>query len=176
MSRGLPSREQALKLLVDTGCPTKVISHCLAVTELAQQIAAKLQRKGYPIDLDLVEISALLHDIGRSKTHDVEHSLVGAEIVRTLGLPEAVINIIKRHVGAGITETEAVCLGWPKDVYVPQTLEEKVVCYADKRIDHNRVVPIETEIEKLESNGFFEAAERVRNLHSTITQILGEPI
>jgi uncharacterized protein len=175
VSKELPSREQALKLLTDAGCSAKVVSHCLAVTELALQIASKLKANGYQIDLRTVEAGAILHDIGRSKTHGVEHSVVGAQIAHKVGLPPSVANIIKRHVGAGITGQEAASLGWPKDIYVPQTLEEKVVCYADKRIEHDKVVPIETEIQKLESGGFTEAAERVRNLHNVITQMLGEP-
>ncbi len=116
----------------------------------------------------------MLHDIGRSKSHAVDHSLVGAQIAQEIGLPQPVINIVKRHVGAGITDEEAAWLGWPKDIYVPQTLEEKVVCYADKRIDHDQVVPIENEIERLKSQGFSEGAERVRNLHVEITTLLGE--
>ena len=102
------------------------------------QIARKLQAKGYVIDLGLVEAGGLLHDLGRGKTHTVDHGVVGAQIAQTIGLPQAVINIIKRHVGAGITHEEAQWLGWPKDNYIPQTLEEKVVCYADKRIDHDQ--------------------------------------
>ena len=39
-------------------------------------------------------------------------------------------------------------LGWPKDNYMPTTLEEKVVCYADKRIDHDQITPIEDEIKQ----------------------------
>jgi uncharacterized protein len=170
----LPSREQAIELLKENGCETKVIKHCLAVTDLALQLAHRLQSKGIKIDLQLVEAGAILHDIGRSRTHDVDHSLVGAQIAQQIGLPQPVINIIKRHVSAGITDEEAAWLEWPRDIYVPQTLEEKVVCYADKRIDHDKVVPIEAEIEKLKSLGFAEGAERVRNLHKEITQLLGE--
>ncbi len=174
MDSQLPNREQALKLLKENHCLPQVISHCLAVTELALQIGNKLEAKGHKVDLPLVEAGALLHDIGRSKTHGVEHSLVGAQIAQAIGLPQPVIDIIKRHVGAGISPQEADWLGWPKDNYVPQTLEEKVVCYADKRIDHDKVVPVETEIERLQNNGFPEAAERVRNLHAEITHLLGE--
>jgi uncharacterized protein len=170
----LPSREQALELLKQSGCEQKVINHCLAVTTLALEIARKLQDRGCKVDLQLVEAGAILHDIGRSRTHGVEHSLVGAQIAKELGLPEPVIDIIKRHVGAGITDEEAEWLGWPKDIYVPQTLEEKVVCYADKRIDHDHTAPIEDEIEKLKSIGFPEGAERVRSLHIEITKLLGE--
>ena len=82
-----------------------------------------------------MEAGALLHDLGRSKTHTVDHAVVGAQIAQSIGLPESVVRIIKRHVGAGITAEEAEWLGWPKDVYEPQTLEEKVVSYADKLID-----------------------------------------
>ena len=174
MSKRLPSREQAIKLLIDNKCPPKVVNHCLAVADFALEISFKLKAKGSQVDLKLVEIGGLLHDIGRSKTHAVDHSLVGAKIAENLGLPQNVVNIIKRHVGAGITEEEAEELGWPKDNYMPQTLEEKVVCYADKRTDHCEVVPIENEIQKLQSRGYPEAAERVRNLHIELIKLLGE--
>ncbi len=174
MTQQLPSREQAIRILQENHCPLQVINHCLAVTELATQIAKKLKAKGIQIDLGLVEAGALLHDLGRSKTHGVEHSLVGAQIAQTLGLPQPIIDIIKRHVGAGITDEEAAWLGWPKDNYIPQTLEEKVVCYADKRIDHDKVTPIEAEIQRLKSQHYLGAAERVRNLHVELVQLLGE--
>jgi hypothetical protein len=59
---------------------------------------------------------------------------------------------------------------------MPTTLEEKVVCYADKRIDHDHLAPIEDEIRKLQTKGFSEAAERVRRLHAEITHLLGEKL
>ena len=78
-------------------------------------------------DLDLIRKGALLHDIGRSKTHGITHAIVGAEIARSYGYSQDVLNIIERHIGAGITESEAVKLGLPAKSYVPQTLEEKIV-------------------------------------------------
>jgi len=170
----LPNREQALKILEDHNCPPQVINHCKAVSKFAIEIANKIYTRGNKINLNLVEIGALLHDIGRSKTHNVEHAIVGAQIGQTIGLPLQVVNIIKRHVGAGISEEEAVMLGWPRDNYMPTTLEEKVVTYADKCVDHDSVIPIEGEIKKLQANGFLEAAERVRKLHSEISYLLGE--
>jgi uncharacterized protein len=174
VSKRLPNREQAIQLLKEHHCSPKVISHSLAVTALAIEIGGKLKKKGIEVDLGLVEAGALLHDIGRSKTHQVDHSLLGAQIARTIELPQPVVNIIKRHVGAGITEEEAQCLGWPQDTYMPQTIEEKVVCYADKRIDCNKPTSIETEIQHLQKQGRSEAAERVRKLHNEITHLLGE--
>jgi uncharacterized protein len=164
VSKGLPNREQAIQLLKEHDCPPQVIKHSLAVSFLATKIAQKLQAKSISIDVEIVEIGALLHDIGRSKSHQVDHSLLGAQMAEKLGLPQSIINIIKRHVGAGITTEEAQILGWPIDIYVPQTLEEKVVCYADKRIDSDKLMPVETEIERLNMQGMVEAAQRVRRL------------
>jgi uncharacterized protein len=174
VNKALPSREQAIQLLKTTKCKPQVINHCQEVTDYAQNLASKLQSKGHKIDMQLVEAGALLHDLGRSKTQTIDHAVVGGQIAQSLGLPEAVVRIIKRHVGAGITEQEAAALGWPKDIYVPHTLEEKIVCYADKRVDQGRAVPIEAEIERLAKDGKTSAAERVRNLHNELTKLLGE--
>jgi uncharacterized protein len=174
VSNQLPNREQAKKLLKQNNCPPRVISHCIAVTDLAQDIARKLQGKGLKIDMQLVEAGAMLHDLGRSKTHTVDHAVVGGQIAQSLGLPDSVVRIIKRHVGAGITAEEAQWLGWPKEVYEPQTLEEKVVSYADKLIDASKRISIETEIKRLQDEHKDAAAERVRKLHEEITSMLGD--
>ncbi len=174
MSEKLPSREQALHLLRENGCSVEVITHCKAVTELALETAKTLKGKGLEVDFELVEIGALLHDIGRSKTHTVHHAVVGAEIAKWAGLPDSVVSIIKRHVGGGITASEAEALGWPKDVYVPITLEEKVVSYADKLIESSKRVPIDVTIEKLCGELKCEAAERVRSLYEEITGLIGD--
>ncbi len=173
MSSLLPSREQALELLRSNKCPLQVIRHCVAVADLAVKTAKQLEGKGLTINVDLVEAGALLHDLGRSKNHTVDHAIIGAQMAQTLGMPKSIIRIIKRHVGAGISAGEAAKLGWPKDTYIPQTLEEKVICYADKLIDHGERKPIEIEISKLEKENRKEAAERVRKLYDEISNLLG---
>jgi uncharacterized protein len=174
VSKLLPSREQALKLLHKNRCSAKVIAHCEAVAKLAKETAEICQKKGLKISVELVEVGALLHDIGRSKTHSINHVVVGAKIAENAGLSKPVIAIIKRHVGGGITEPEATELGWPKDNYVPATLEEKIVSYADKLIETSERVPIEMTINKLREEKLDAAAERVRVLHDEIAQIVGE--
>lgn len=172
MSSKLPSREQAIEILRKNQCSTRVINHCQAVAALAVELSKQLETKNCKVDLELVEIGALLHDLGRSKTHTVDHAIVGAKIAESLALPQPVISIIKRHVGAGITAQEAQWLGWPKDVYVPATLEEKIVSYADKLIDGSRKVPIDLTIKQLRMDQKSDAAERVRKLHEEITSLL----
>jgi len=174
VSEKLPSREQALQLLHENHCPTKVINHCKAVTKLALETAGALQKRDMKIDLALVEVGALLHDIGRSKTHTVHHAVVGADIAKSAGLSDSVVSIIKRHVGGGITASEAEKLGWPEDVYVPVTLEEKIVSYADKLIENSKRAPIDITIEKLSKELKYEAAERVRKLYEEITDVIGD--
>jgi uncharacterized protein len=174
VSKRLPSREQANLLLRKYKCSPEVLRHCEAVAELATETARKLQGKGVKINVELVEAGALLHDLGRSKSHTVDHVVEGAKIAKAEGLPEDLVDVIKRHVGGGITSSEAEGFGWPKDIYAPITLEEKVVSYADKLIDNSKRVPIEVEIKRLKKAGKNEAAERVRNLYEEITTMLDE--
>ncbi len=174
MSDKLPSRMQALKLLHENHCPTNVINHCKAVAELAVETAKTCQKSGQKVNVELVEIGALLHDVGRSKTHSVNHVIAGVEIAKAAGLPESVIAIIKRHVGGGITASEAEALGWPRDTYFPMTLEEKIVSYADKLIGTSERVPIEFTINRLREEKLDTAAERVRVLHDEIVKLAGE--
>ena len=120
MSKTLPSRERTLQLLFENGCSAQVMNHCRAVAELALETAERLKRKGLDVDMGLVEVGALLHDIGRSRTHSVHHVIEGIAIARQAGLPESVVAIIQRHVGGGISADEAKALGWPNDdSYVP---------------------------------------------------------
>jgi uncharacterized protein len=98
------------------------------------RLSNQLIFKGYNVNIRLVEAGALLHDIGRSQSHEVDHAVRGAEIARELGLPENVICVIERHIGAGIPEEEARKIGLPDGKYIPFTLEEKIVAYADKLI------------------------------------------
>ncbi len=172
----LPIRAEALNILSKAGCSQSVIEHCKTVSRFAVKIAKAFQKKGLEIDAQLVEVSGLLHDVGRSKTHTVDHGLVGGEIARTLGLPTSVVHIIERHVGGGIPKEEAKQLGWPAKDYLPRTIEEKIVCYADKRVQRLRVVSIEQALKpyvaSLGKN--HPAIGRIKKLHAEIAGIVGD--
>jgi uncharacterized protein len=174
VSEKLPTRQQALRFLRQSGCRENVIRHVEAVSALAVEIADACSERGCKVDLELVEIGGLLHDIGRARTHTVHHAVIGAEIAKSLSLPEPVISIIRRHVGGGITAREARKLGWPKGIYIPQTLEEKIVSYADKLVEGSRRVPVERTIHELSRELPPSAIERIWNLHTEMLALVGD--
>lgn len=114
--------------LKNFNCPENVIEHCIAVSKNAVAIANRVK---IPIDKDLIRRGALLHDIGRCRTHGIEHGIEGGRIIRELGLPEELAKIAERHIGAGLLSDEARKLGLAAGVYSPESPEEKIVTYAD---------------------------------------------
>jgi uncharacterized protein len=172
----LPSSKTALRLLYESGCSKRVIAHCKAVSKLAVKFANSCKNRGLDVDVKLVEIGALLHDIGRSKTHDVNHAIAGVEIAKSLNLPQSIVSIIAHHVGGGITADEAKTLGWPVKDYLPTTLEEKLVTYADKLIEGLKVVPIEKTLMNLslDLGENHPAIARLRRLHEELSPMIGD--
>ena len=139
------NEKEAIDLLKKSGCSPDVIEHCKIVASYAREIAFDIRKcalkRGVQvnIDIDLVFAGGLLHDIGRSKTHGIFHAVEGAGIALNYGLDKKLVNIIERHIGAGIPEEEAVDLGLPAKDYVPLTLEEKIVAHADNLVSGTRV-------------------------------------
>jgi len=175
VSRRLPTKKEALSYLFEAGCSPGVVRHAKTVAALAVEMAESCRKKGLEVDIQLVEIGALLHDIGRSKTHSVNHVIAGVEIAEVLGLPDSVVSIIERHAGSGISRDEAKKLRWPVKDYVPQTLEEKIVTYADKLIEGLKRVPIERVLEKFLRDGLPRSSIlRMERLHEEFSSLLGD--
>lgn len=163
---------ECIKLLRDVGCAESVVKHCIAVAELALEIALHYNRgEGYNrVDEKLIFKGALLHDIGRARSHGVDHGFVGGEMAKELGLEEKVVRIIQRHVGAGITAEEAKEVGLPPMDFVPETIEEKIVSCADNLIDGERRTSIEDAIEDLKGKlgEMHPSIKRMRTLHEEV--------
>lgn len=172
----LPTRSEALNILEKAGCPPNVIAHCKTVSKFAVRIAKASAKHGYKVNVQLVEVSGLLHDVGRSKTHCVDHALIGGEIAQSFGLPSSIVKIIERHAGGGIPKDEAQKLGWPIRDYLPQTLEEKIVCYADKRVEGLRTVSLDQALKVYVASlgKDHPTVERIRKLHVEIVAIAGD--
>ena len=118
-----------------------LLKHSQQVATLAQAIADA--NPHLPIDHTFLYEAAMLHDIGVFRTHApsihchgeahyMQHGIIGAELLRNEGL-EAHALVCERHIGVGLTLDDIITQNLPlphKDM-LPETLEEKLVCYAD---------------------------------------------
>lgn len=129
-----------ISFLVDAGCDKGVIDHCLTVHHVAVSLANRIISAGTLVDSDLIAAGAILHDIGRSKTHGMDHADAGASICRSLRFDERICLIVEHHIGAGITAEERVQFGLSAEDRIPKTLEEKIVAHADNIVKGSRVM------------------------------------
>ena len=118
------------------------IIHANAVTSLALDFAGRHSELG--LDMEFIKEAAMLHDLGIFLTNApriycygsedyICHGYLGAELLRSLGY-ERHARVCERHTGTGITKQAIVDNGWnlPVKDFVPETLEEQLVCFADK--------------------------------------------
>lgn len=126
---------------IDNDLRRLLLTHSRVVRDLALELG---RRSGLDIDLDFVSEAAMLHDIGiymcdapSIHCHGTEpyirHGIIGAEMLRAEGLPRHAL-VCERHTGAGLTsqEIKAQGLPLPHHDFLPVSLEEKLICYADK--------------------------------------------
>ncbi len=119
-----------------------LINHSQSVARKALQIVSS--HPNLHLDTQFIEEAAMLHDIGifltdapgihcfGSKPY-ICHGRLGAELLRKEGY-ERHARVCERHTGAGITCEEIIRQGLPlpHQDFLPETLEEKLICYADK--------------------------------------------
>ena len=119
-----------------------LINHSQSVARKALQIVSS--HSELHLDAQFVEEAAMLHDLGIFRTDApgiqcfgsepyICHGRLGAEILRKEGY-ERHARVCERHTGAGITCKEIIAQGLPlpHQDFLPETMEEKVICYADK--------------------------------------------
>lgn len=141
--------------------PYRVIKHMLKVAEFAADLCDQLIEKGHKVDKTLVVNAALLHDIARvvdfkkmvledlrqritsedlktwialkDKYEEMGHEKAVTKIVKNLGYPE-IADLIDKH---GFFEIDRL-----------KTLEEKILYYADKRVESDKVVRLKKRFRK----------------------------
>jgi uncharacterized protein len=118
-----------------------IYSHCQIVWEIANEL---IQKKNLKINHELVHYGALLHDIGAYKLINskmiwnekdyIKHGIIGYEILTNEGVDKPICEIARHHTGVGITreDVQNQQLPLPLSDYSPQTIEERLVMYADK--------------------------------------------
>ena len=168
-----PDYTSCLKLLTDAGVSAGVFKHVKAVYRFAVIIGNRLIRQGHEVNMPLLEAGALLHDIGRSKTHDLSHAVAGGEIAERLDLPYDIISIIRNHIGAGITKEEAIEKGLPPQDFIPISLEEKIVAAADNLAFGDELQTIWQHEQNMIRHGVIEGAKRCVTLHKELSTMCG---
>lgn len=126
-----------------------LLKHSKAVADKAIAIAEA--HPELPIDRQFVMEAAMVHDIGIVKTNApdiqcfgtepyIRHGVLGAEMMRAEGYPLHA-RVCERHTGAGLSlnEIEEQSLPLPHEDLLPETLEEKLICYADKFFSKTRL-------------------------------------
>jgi uncharacterized protein len=112
-----------------------VMLKALSLAELHPELA---------LDKTFIEEAALLHDIGvyRTQAPDIHclgtypyicHGYLGREILEMEGLPRHAL-VCERHTGTGLYLTEILAknLPLPHRDLAPVSLEEQIICFADK--------------------------------------------
>lgn len=126
----------------DNALKNILITHSRQVREHALMVAQR--HPELHLDTQVLSDGALLHDIGIFLTHApsigchgihpyLMHGYLGACLLRKEG-QETLARICERHTGTGLTrETiQETGLSVPLHDYLPETMEEQVICYADK--------------------------------------------
>ena len=140
----LPGWETCQKWYMEVSRSIRLWLHVQMVASTAYVLALWIRRNGKQINPLLAQRGGLLHDICKLKKDEGEggdhrdHGVVGVEWLAERGQPE-LANIARRHILDGITD----------ETRRPQTLEEKVVYFADKLCEDASLVDIDTRLSAL---------------------------
>jgi len=153
----VPTADKCFRFARERGMDDDLLTHTMSVLDRALHL-----QNSNGGNLRLVIAGALLHDVGRTVTHGVDHGIEGACLIRDQGWDEELAKIVERHIGGGITKKEAEKEGLPPKDYVPETLEEKIVCHADNTAGGKE--RFKQQLERTEEVGYIESANRMREL------------
>ena len=131
-----------------------LVTHSRLVTQKALEVAGR--HPDLQADRNFIAEAGMLHDIGIIMcnapgiqcygTHQyIEHGYLGAELLRQEGLPEHA-HVAERHTGTGISQQqiEQAGLPIPPADYFPISIEEQIICYADKFFSKTRLTEEKT--------------------------------
>lgn len=126
-----------------------LVKHSEAVRDKALTLAHRHPELG--LDLEFIAEAAMLHDIGILETDApgikcfgthryIEHGYLGAEMMRREGLHRHAL-VCERHTGTGLRLADIIArdLPVPHREMSPVTLEEQLICYADKFFSKTRL-------------------------------------
>lgn len=130
----IPSEKECYQLLKENRVPENVLRHSERVKEFALELAAKLRESNEKVNPELVLAGALLHDIDKIETlkGSSYHGDEGCKKLKAKGY-YAVAGIVRKHLLERVSELDSI--------------EEKIVYYADKRVIDDRIVSLKERLE-----------------------------
>lgn len=134
----IPSLDTCLSIMEEIGMPEHIRRHSIMVEEAAVMIGKAHIQSGADLSEDMIRAGALLHDIAKAECLETgrDHSARGRDMCRELGFDE-IATIVGEHVRLD---------GFRPDGSI---LEKEIVYYADKRVNHDRIVSLEERLEDL---------------------------
>jgi putative nucleotidyltransferase with HDIG domain len=128
----IPDVKECLKLMELHHMLANIIAHSIMVARVAEIITDSLNSTGHELSLNKIIAGALLHDIGKTACldNDDDHAAKGVQICLEHGL-ESITDIIGEHVILRSYSTGN------------NFAEKEIVYYADKRVNHDRVVSLQ---------------------------------
>lgn len=128
------SHKVSIELLAEYGKGGTWVNHCLAVADSASRLGQVIE-SWYAIDRQYLWSAALLHDIGRSVTHDpIMHGVEGYKLLLKLGHEEEAF-VCASHILFGLEASEAVQFGLPARDFIPHTIEQRIVPLVDLMVE-----------------------------------------
>ncbi|MDL2322815.1 HDIG domain-containing protein [Bacteroidales bacterium OttesenSCG-928-A17] len=119
-----------------------LLEHSCSVTEKALMLAQNHPELG--LDANFIREASMLHDIGIFLTDAPDvycfgkypyicHGYLGSELLKKEGYPKHAL-VCERHTGAGISKEDILNqeLPIPYRDMLPVSLEEQLICFADK--------------------------------------------
>ena len=127
--------------------------HCVEVSAASRRLAKLISEQGHQVDVEQTAVLGLLHDLGRSRGHNLRHGIEGYLLARAEGHEQegriCLVHILKgRTLEQGVelgmlTEHELRELKTGNQRWDRLTLEEKIVCVADALTSDARLATVE---------------------------------
>jgi putative nucleotidyltransferase with HDIG domain len=136
----VPTRTEALRLLLSVSPSARLQRHVTVAAEVASFLARRARKAGLDVDRRAVETAALLHDIDKAlprehRLRSLGHGHAGAALVSEAGHAELARAIAVHPV---VRLTDAGAEQWLQSA----PLDQRLVTYADKRATQ-RVVSLD---------------------------------
>jgi putative nucleotidyltransferase with HDIG domain len=159
----LPTLVDCSELIKQYHVPSHILKHCLAVSKLGVFLAQKLKEKGIQVNAEQVDRACLLHDIVKiCDIKEPDYSSFAEKVseedkakwkqinrrYHNLGHENAAYEILKkRYPTLALTIKKHRYMAMLNCDERPNSWEERLVYYADMRVMHDKIVPLEVRLE-----------------------------